>query len=155
MTHTETINDQEVIFETVAVAERFDHSTEYFMDGYTGDKLTHTAIGSFAIGSDDFEEISYIEEVEYVDAHLNEIKQPMGWNHRILAHEDGEEMYFQIHEVYYDKEGNPNGYTTNGVSVGGDTIKSITWTLNKMKECRAKPVLFAGDKFPNEYKIEL
>ena len=64
MTHTETINGQEVIFETVGFAERFDHSTEYFMYGYTGDKLTHTAIGSFAIGSDDFEEISYIEEVE-------------------------------------------------------------------------------------------
>ena len=27
-------------------------------------ELHHTAIGSFAIGSDDFEEISYIEEVE-------------------------------------------------------------------------------------------
>jgi len=65
MTHTETINGEEVIFETVAVAERFDHSTEYFMDGYTGDQFTHTAIGSFAIGSDDFEEISYIEDVEY------------------------------------------------------------------------------------------
>jgi len=78
----------------------------------------------------------------------------MGWNHRILAHEDGELMYFQIHEVYYDKEGTPNGYTTNGVSVGGYTIKSITWALNKMKECRAKPVLFAGDKFPDEYKIK-
>ena len=78
MTHTETINGQEVIFETLQVAERFEHSTEYFM----------------------------------------------------------------------------NGYTTNGVSVGGDTIKSITWTLNKMKECRAKPVLFAGDRFPDEYKTE-
>ena len=64
MTHTETINGQEVIFETVGVAERFEHSTEYFMDGYTGDQFTHTAIGSFAIGSDDFEEISYIEKVE-------------------------------------------------------------------------------------------
>jgi len=32
------------------------------MDGYTGYQLTHTVIGSFAIGSDDFEEISYIEE---------------------------------------------------------------------------------------------
>jgi len=60
MTHTETINGQEVIFITLEVAERIEHSTEYFMNGYTGDKLTHTAIGSFAIGSDDFEEISYI-----------------------------------------------------------------------------------------------
>ena len=64
MTHTETINGKQVLFETVGVAERFEHSTEYFMKGYTGDKLTHTAIGSFAFGSDDFEEISHIEEVE-------------------------------------------------------------------------------------------
>ena len=64
MTHTQIINGQGVFFETLAVAERFEHSTEYFMNGYTGDKLTHTAIGSFAIGSDDFEGISYIEEVE-------------------------------------------------------------------------------------------
>ena len=60
----------------------------------------------------------------------------MGWNHRILAHEDGELMYFQIHEVYYNEYGTPNGYSTNAVSVGGDTIKSITWTLNKMKETK-------------------
>jgi len=64
MTHTETINGQEVIFETAQVAERFEHSTEYYMSGFTGDQFTHTAIGSFAIGSDDFEEISYIEKVE-------------------------------------------------------------------------------------------
>jgi len=64
MTHTGTINGKEVIFETVGVAERLEHSTEYFMSGFTGDQFTHTAIGSFAIGSDDFEEISYIEEVE-------------------------------------------------------------------------------------------
>ena len=64
MTHTQTIDGKEVIFENVQVAERFEHSTEYYMSGFTGDKLTHTAIGSFAIGSDDFEEISYIEKVE-------------------------------------------------------------------------------------------
>ena len=64
MTHTETINGKEVIFETVQVAERFEHSTEYYMSGVTGDQFTHTAIGSFAFGSDDFEEISYIEKVE-------------------------------------------------------------------------------------------
>ena len=62
MTHTQIINGQGVLFETLEVAGRFEHSTEYFMNGYTGEKLTNTAIGSFAIGSDDFEEISYIEE---------------------------------------------------------------------------------------------
>ena len=45
-------------------------------------------------------------------------KKKMSWNHRVLAHKDGDEMYLQIHEVYYDKDGKPNGYTANGVSVG-------------------------------------
>ena len=39
MTHTEIINGQEVIFITLEVAERIEHSTEYFMNGYTGEKL--------------------------------------------------------------------------------------------------------------------
>jgi len=78
----------------------------------------------------------------------------MRWNHRILAHKQGEEIYLQIHEVYYDKEGIPDGYTANSISVGGESLKAITWTLNKMKECRKKPILWAGDKFPEEYKEE-
>ena len=91
MTHTETINGQEVIFETAQVAERLEHSTEYFMYGYTGDKLTHTAIGSFAIGSDDFEEISYIEEVEERN------------------------MYQELHDLVHDLQGNL-GDIVDGVS---------------------------------------
>ncbi len=75
----------------------------------------------------------------------------MSWNHRILAHETNGEIYLQIHEVYYSAKGKPNGYTQNSVSVGGDDLKSIKWTLNKMKECCKKPVLWAGKKFPSEY----
>ena len=74
----------------------------------------------------------------------------MGWNHRILAHEHRGEIELRIHEVYY-KDGKANGYTENAVSIGGEDLKAITWTLNKMKECRKKPILWAGDKFPNEY----
>jgi hypothetical protein len=74
----------------------------------------------------------------------------MSWNHRILAHKDGDEMYFQIHEVYYDKEGKPDGYTANGVSVGAESLDGIKWVLDKMKECVNKPILSADD-FPNEY----
>ena len=76
----------------------------------------------------------------------------MGWNHRILAHEHNGEVYLQIHEVYYNEEGKPNGYTENPISVGSETVKGITWTLNKMLECRTKPILWAGEKFPNECK---
>ncbi len=75
----------------------------------------------------------------------------MGWNHRILAHEHKGEIYLKIHEVLYDKDGKPNGYTKDAITVGGEDLKSITWTLNKMKECRKKPILWEGDKVPKEY----
>ena len=75
----------------------------------------------------------------------------MGWNHRILAKKYKEDLFFEIHEVYYNKDGVLDGYTKNAISVGGDSLKSITWTLNKMLECRKKPILWAGDDFPSEY----
>src|SRR6056297_892766 len=78
----------------------------------------------------------------------------MGWNYRILAHKDGEDLFFQIHEVYYDKNGCPNGHTLNPVSVGSENIRGITWTLNRMQECRKRPVLWAGGRFPQECKIK-
>lgn len=31
----------------------------------------------------------------------------MCWNHRILAHKNGDDWFFQIHEVYYDETGKP------------------------------------------------
>ena len=77
----------------------------------------------------------------------------MGWNHRILAHTDGEDWFFQIHEVSYDKQGNPNSYTEQGVSVGADSIEGIVWILDKMKECLNKPILSAVD-FPKEWNIK-
>ncbi len=69
----------------------------------------------------------------------------MGWNYRILSHKDGNEMYFQIHEVYYDEEGKPNSYTANGVSVWSDNLDGINWILDKMKECAIKPILTPDD----------
>lgn len=78
----------------------------------------------------------------------------MGWNYRILAHEHNGEVYLQIHEVYYNENNIPDSYTEKAVPVGGEDLKSITWTLNKMLECRTKPILWAGEKFPNECKIK-
>lgn len=76
------------------------------------------------------------------------------WNHRILAHEYSGDIYLQIHEVYYNEQGIPNGYTEKPVTVGSETTNGITWTLNRMLECRNKPILWAGDKFPAECKIK-
>jgi hypothetical protein len=77
----------------------------------------------------------------------------MGWNHRILATERNGEVYFQVHEVYYNDDGIPERYTLNPISVGCETINGIRWTINKMAESVKKPVLWAGDKFPKECAI--
>jgi len=69
------------------------------------------------------------------------------WNHRVLAQREGDGIYFQIHEVYYDNEGKPDGFTKEGISVGGDSLESLSWVLERMKECLDKPVLSYSD-FP-------
>lgn len=75
----------------------------------------------------------------------------MTWNHRILAHETKDGFFFQVHEVYYNKDYNPISYTENAVSIVGNNLDEINWSLDKIKECTNKPILYAGDKFPNEY----
>ena len=78
----------------------------------------------------------------------------MSWNYRILAHETEDDFYLQIHEVYYDENGIPDGYTEKPVNVGGDDIKEILRVIDKMKDCTEKSILFAGDEFPKEYKLK-
>ena len=77
----------------------------------------------------------------------------MSWNHRILAHENNGEIYLKVHEVYYENE-IPNGYTANPITIGGENLEALKWTLNKIKLAIKKPILFAGEKFPNEYKVK-
>jgi hypothetical protein len=58
---------------------------------------------------------------------------------------DGEPSH-QIHEVYYDKEGHPSGYTENPISVFSiEGIKGIGWELEKMAAALNKPVLEESD----------
>ena len=75
----------------------------------------------------------------------------MGWNHRVLAWEHKGEVTFQIHEVYYDDSGVPNGYTKEAIAVGGEKIGDLKWQLRKMKKCLKKPILWAGEKWPQEF----
>ena len=80
------------------------------------------------------------------------------WNYRVLAHKsknpiDKNEVYFQIHEVHYEKKDKPKSYTQNGVSVGGDRYADMQWVLSEMQACLTKPVLSA-DNFPKEYEGE-
>lgn len=80
----------------------------------------------------------------------------MSWNHRVLVTEhklsNGEiETHFQIHEVYYDKDGNPDGCTANPITISGDSLESLEWTIDRIRECLRKPLLWGDEKFPKIY----
>lgn len=74
------------------------------------------------------------------------------WSHRILAHKHPTtgEVHLQIHEVFYNEKGELNSYTKEGVTVNGDSLRSIKWVLNKMNKCCDKPIIWAGENFPLE-----
>lgn len=75
------------------------------------------------------------------------------WNYRIQAHKEEAGMVFQMHEVYYEIDNKtPTGYTENPAIVIGDDMTDISWTLVEMRAALMKPVLWAGDLFPQEYK---
>lgn len=63
----------------------------------------------------------------------------MSWNYRALAHEYKGEVWLKIHEVYYNKDGVPDGYTSNPITLEAETLKEIKWKLNKIKEALKNP----------------
>ena len=67
--------------------------------------------------------------------------EKMSWNHRLMKMKDGEDDFYQFHEVYYDKEGNVESYTKNGITVGGKDIGEVKWVLLEMLAALDKPVL--------------
>ena len=73
----------------------------------------------------------------------------MGWNHRVLEHTDNDQVYYMIHEVYYDDKGVPNGYAENGTKVLGDTTMELKWALDRMLDALSKPIL-SVENFPKE-----
>ena len=62
----------------------------------------------------------------------------MGWNYRILKSKDD---WYQIHEVYYDKDNNVSGWAENGTTVSGDTIDEIRSSLELMLKSLDKEIL--------------
>lgn len=83
----------------------------------------------------------------------------MSWDYRILAIpytgktlEDSRECFFQIHEVHYNKKGKPKSYTENPVPVLAESMQGIKFILKAMKDATKKPILYHGDRFPEEYK---
>ncbi len=78
----------------------------------------------------------------------------MSWNYRIIRHSSSKykvgdkefdrEEYLAIHEVYYDKDGNPDSITRDEIITGDEgkeSLKSIKWVLKQMLKSIDKPIL--------------
>lgn len=75
----------------------------------------------------------------------------MSWNYRVLAFVHKDEVALQICEVYYDTDGKPNGYADGKTVISTEGIKGLKWVLSRHKEAISKPILYGGERFPEEY----
>ena len=76
----------------------------------------------------------------------------MTWNYRILAHEEPDGVILQAHRVHYDGFGNPSSYSETPAVINGSDRKEIYFILNDIIRAAGKPILYAGEKFPQIYK---
>lgn len=68
----------------------------------------------------------------------------MSWNYRVMEFEDEiEGKYYEIKEVYYNRDGTLMGYCD--ASVSGGSFKDVIDTLTVMKADAAKGVLKPSD----------
>lgn len=67
----------------------------------------------------------------------------MGWNHRVMKHEkaDGDDDWYQIHEVFYDSNREPGSWTKEGIAPGGNSLQELREDLERMLKSLDKEVL--------------
>ena len=66
----------------------------------------------------------------------------MIWNHRVIRKTgDLVEYVYNIHEVYYSVNGEPETWTKNSTYPQGETLAEIEKELKRMLACCNKPVL--------------
>ena len=65
------------------------------------------------------------------------------WNHRVMRHKeaDGDDDWYQIHEVYYKNNREVKNYTEGGISPGGHTLDELRDELIRMLEATEKEIL--------------
>lgn len=69
----------------------------------------------------------------------------MSWNNRVIRRFHDSEEYFEIHEVYYDEKGNPDGVTEDGIVPFGDTLEELREELQRFLDACKKPILNYDD----------
>lgn len=65
----------------------------------------------------------------------------MTWNYRIIHGKEQDEDHYQVHEVYYDEAGKITRWTVDPIVPYSDTLNGLRWTLERMREATAKPIL--------------
>lgn len=75
------------------------------------------------------------------------------WNYRLMAKEGRGEVWFDIHEVYYNND-IPTSCSKYPACVSGNSVDEVKEVLSKMTECLEKPIIWYGEKFPEEYRID-
>jgi len=65
------------------------------------------------------------------------------WNYRVIKrkHEESKTVSYQIHEVYYKKNGKIKGWTKNPVSVHGEDINELFGDFSNYKKAIFQPTL--------------
>jgi hypothetical protein len=76
----------------------------------------------------------------------------MTWNHRVVKRTFNDEVFYGIHEVYYDDDGTINGCTMEPVAIQEESVEDLEVTLTRMLQCAVKPVLDFDTDIPSENK---
>ncbi|MEK9735733.1 MAG: hypothetical protein VW239_00255 [Candidatus Nanopelagicales bacterium] len=69
----------------------------------------------------------------------------MSWGYRILRH-DGDETVYAMHEVYYDKDGNPNGWAEKAMYVADSAVELKEVWLTQAQAFWQKPLVVRGER---------
>lgn len=69
----------------------------------------------------------------------------MTWNYRIIKHDDAE-VYYGLHEVYYNDDGLVTMWTEKPVRISGDTAEEVLDDLLRMlKDIQRSSVLILSE----------
>ena len=70
----------------------------------------------------------------------------MSWNHRVVrrfypnTHMDDSILY-EIHEVYYDKDGTIGSLTQEPISIMEETVDDLRKTVERLTKCLESPII--------------
>lgn len=66
----------------------------------------------------------------------------MTWNYRVLEHVDlSHDKWYQVHEVYYNKDGSITSCTEDAIAPFGETVEELQDVVELMKAAFAMPTI--------------